>query len=565
MNQRSLIGLVVLSMACSWACSTKSATSDSGTPGEAGTVGAGGTSCGGGGGTSAAGSVLMHHNDLARDGVYVDPALNVTSLAVDTTFADAAVTGNVYAQPLYLKGVNGGPDQVIVATESNLVYAFNAATGAQTWKRSVGTAVSTGLPCGNIATGGNTLGITGTPVIDAQTRTIYLDAMTVDSTVTAKHFVHALDADTGAEQTQLGWPANGVDVNATANSGGTTFDSLVQNQRAALALVGGKVFIPYSGHVGDCDGYHGWVVGISAVSCSSTPPTVNAWATLAIAGGIWGASGIASDGTSLFFATGNSKSSASAGPNTSSGDNNMTSNWLDSETVYKFPTSLAAPAMATGTDYFVPSNWIALDDADADIGGTGPMLVNVPGAPALVVALGKDGNAYLLNRSNLGGYGATPLAIKQVSGGGIINAAVAYTTAMGTYVVFKGAGSGCPSGQTGGLTAIRIVAGSTATAAPTMSIAWCGGPSTPKTGTVAAVTSYSPAVSMTTTTPGPSQHPTVWTIGSNNTLYALDGDVGTTISTATFGPSTVQAIQTPIIANGRVFVASNTQVYAFTP
>ena len=70
---------------------------------------------------------------------------------------------------------------------------------------------------------------------------------------------------------------------------------------------------------------------------------MNAWATRAIAGGIWGSSGMASDGTSFFFATGNSKSSASAGPNSSSGDSNP-NNWGDSETVFKFPTTLVAPA-----------------------------------------------------------------------------------------------------------------------------------------------------------------------------------------------------------------------------
>src|SRR5207248_1483284 len=141
----------------------------------------------------------------------------------------------------------------------------------------------------------------------------------------------------------------------------------------------------------------------------------------------------------------NSKSSASAGPNTSSGDSNP-NNWGDAETVYKFPTNLVSPAMTspgTTTDYFVPSNWIALDDADADMGGTNPILVNVPGATpsALVVAPGKDKNAYLLNKANLGGMDATPLAKTQVSTGNIISAAAAYTTSKGTtYVVFRGSG-----------------------------------------------------------------------------------------------------------------------------
>jgi outer membrane protein assembly factor BamB len=481
----------------------------------------------------------MHHNDLARDGVYVDAALTKAAAAnmkTDTTFSGAPVTGNVFAQPLYLAGTGSQPDQIIVATERDSVYAFNAATGAQLWTKSVGTAVSSGLPCGNISP----LGVTGTPVIDGPNRIIYLDAMTTDATVTAKHMIHALAADTGTEET--GWP---VDLNAKASSGGMAFDSLVQNQRAALTLVGGKVFVGYSGHVGDYQAYHGWLVGAT----TGAAPVVSAWATRAIAGGIWGSSGIASDGTSLYFATGNSKSSGAAGPNTSSGDSG--GSWGDSETVYKFPTSVTPPAMTTTTDYFVPSNWVNLDDTDDDIGGTSPVLVTVAGATpsSLIVALGKDGNAYLLNRSNLGGMDATPLAKTKVSNGAIINAFAAYSTATASYVVFKGTGSNCPAGQTGGLVAVKI----TAASPPTLSTAWCGGPAG----------SGSPAVSQTD---GSGANTIVWSVGSDNKLHGVDGDTGTSVFAGqTTAMSAVATIQTPIVANGRIFVASNSQVYASTP
>src|SRR6478609_1557186 len=261
-----------------------------GTAGHGGSAGASTT-----GGTGSTGvSVLQYHNNASRDGVYVDAKLSKTAAAtlhVDTTFTSPALTGRVYAQPLYLAGSGTKPDAVIVATEANQVYALNASTGAQLWNKSFGTAVSTGLPCGNIATSGNTLGITGTPVIDPATRTLYFDAMTADATDTAKHMIHAVDADTGTERT--GWP---VDVNAKAKSGSTSFSSLVQNQRAALSLLGGKVIVPYGGHVGDCEGYHGWLVGIS----TTDPTQVSAWATRAIAGGVWAVGGAASDGTSLF-------------------------------------------------------------------------------------------------------------------------------------------------------------------------------------------------------------------------------------------------------------------------
>ena len=103
---------------------------------------------------------------------------------------------------------------------------------------------------------------------------------------------------------------------------------------------------------------------------------------------------------------------------------------------------------------------LALDNGDTDLGGSGPILVDVPGATpsALVVALGKDGKAYLLNRNNLGGVSA-PVASANV-GGTIIQAAATYRTALGTYVVFR------PSSGT--LTAFRI----TATNPPTIATGW---------------------------------------------------------------------------------------------
>ncbi len=110
-----------------------------------GTVGGGTAGTAGGGTAGATGgtavSVLQHHNDLARDGLYIDPAFTqaaAANLAIDPSFADAMVSGSVYAQPLYLAGVNGGPDEVIAATEDNNVHAFDAATGSQLWTVSVG-------------------------------------------------------------------------------------------------------------------------------------------------------------------------------------------------------------------------------------------------------------------------------------------------------------------------------------------------------------------------------------------------------------------------------------------
>jgi outer membrane protein assembly factor BamB len=218
-------------------------------------------------------NVTQEHNHLSRDGLYIDSAFTRSAAANvtrDLNF-NGTISGNVYAQPLYIEG---GPDnraKVIVATESNNVYALDAVTGTVIWQRNVGSPVTSGLPCGNISP----LGITSTPVVSLASRAVFFDAM-IDGT-TKKHFIYSLNVDTGA--TNPDWP---VDVNATAMYHGTTFTSLVQNQRAALGLVNGVVYVPYSGHYGDCGTYHGWVVGVPI----SNPVTVTAWAPTAIGGGI---------------------------------------------------------------------------------------------------------------------------------------------------------------------------------------------------------------------------------------------------------------------------------------
>ena len=320
-----------------------------------GSKAAGGTAAtagsGTGGSTALHVSVLQHHNHANRDGVYVDAAITTASAAnlhIDASFAAATIAGPTYAQPLYLAAKDSGPDLVIAVTEQNRVYAFNAATSNQIYNVQLGTPLPRSQIqslrsniCGNI----DPLGITGTPILDDTTRTIYLDTMqSSDATAAnARHKVYALNADTGA--TLAGWP---VDLNAKVpTTAGSSFDSLVQNQRGALALLGGKVFVPFGGHVGDCGSYHGWIIGIS----TTDPTQVSAWTTRALAGGIWAPGGLSSDGTSLFAATGNTE----ANPNNFSAPGS----WQDGEAIFRFAPSLAA--VTATSDYFVPMNWTTMD------------------------------------------------------------------------------------------------------------------------------------------------------------------------------------------------------------
>src|SRR5262249_37563583 len=135
--------------------------------------------------------------------------------------------------------------------------------------------------------------------------------------------------------------------------GTLAFDSAVQNQRGALALLNKTVYVPYGGHYGDCGDFHGWVVGVPLAN----PAAPIAWATRARGGGSWAPSGIASDGTSLYVATGNTVGA---------------SEWSDGEAILRLPPSLVPIGLPA--DYFTPANWLQLDDADIDIGGTGPVL-----------------------------------------------------------------------------------------------------------------------------------------------------------------------------------------------
>ena len=172
-------------------------------------------------------NVTQHHNNASRDGLFIDPAFTpaaAANLTRDMSF-NGTIVGNVYAQPLYIENGPGGAAMVIAVTESNNVYALNAATGSIIWQRNVGTPITSGLPCGNI----NPLGITGTPIVDLASRSLFFDAETTPTAGTFKHLIYSLNVDTGAINT--GWP---VDVDAAVSG----FDSSVQSSRAALGIVG---------------------------------------------------------------------------------------------------------------------------------------------------------------------------------------------------------------------------------------------------------------------------------------------------------------------------------------
>jgi hypothetical protein len=476
--------------------------------------------------TSATG-VLELHGSASRAGAYVVPSLTQAAAAglhMDSTFT-ATYSGNAYAQPLYYD-VGGPGDLVIAASEMNEVTAFNP-TGQMVWQRDLGTPQpmpnpDEGAPCGDI----NPLGITGTPVIDPATRTLYLDAMISDGG--AHHRIFALSLDDGS--TLAGWP---VDAGTTVTSGAMAFEPAVENQRGGLTLLNGDLYVPYGGHAGDCGDYHGWVVSVP----ESDPTHPTGWATAATQAGAWSPGGVSSDGTNVFAVFGNGT--------------NDNGTWENTEMLGRF--GAGATFSGDPADYWVPTNWLGLDQSDIDT--TGPALVvDLPDSTpsALLVSFGKDGTTYVTDRNDLGGISA-PVAELQASTAEIINVSATYQTALGTYVVFRGGGmDGCPNMPSGAnLVALLLSPGSP----PQLSVAWCAG-----TGPVG-----SP---IATTTDGTSE-PIVWAIGAegDQRLHGYDGDTGATVfdggGDGDAMTSTSRFI-TPMVANGRIFVAADGQLYAFT-
>ena len=292
---------------------------------------------------------ITYHRNLARTGLdSTSPPLG----QVGQTWT-RQLDGQVYAEPLVASG------RVLAATEGDSLYALDAGTGRVRWRARLGTPVDGAtLPCGNI----NPSGITGTPAIDAGNRTVYA----VGFLQPAHHVLFAVDLATGRVRWRRAIDPPGADPK-------------VHQQRAALAVSGGRVYVAYGGLFGDCGDYHGWVVSVPAGSPSGAlqafqVPTQRE-------GAIWAPSGPAVDARgNLFVATGNGSS---------------TNSFDFGNSVIRLSPSLQRTA------FWAPRNAATLNANDTDLGSTGPLLL--PGGNVFII--GKEGVGYLLEAGRLGGIG----------------------------------------------------------------------------------------------------------------------------------------------------------------
>jgi hypothetical protein len=305
-----------------------------------------------------------YHHDAQRTGV--DPTQSPAA-SVSAGWTSPALDGKVYAEPLVDNG------HVIVATEGNTVYSLNAGDGSIAWSQNLGpSVVPTGFPCGDI----DPIGITGTPVIDTTTGIVYAVAFLAP----LHHELFALNVSTGA-----------VLWHRTVDAPGA--DPQVHNQRGALGLSQGYVSVPFGGRAGDCGQYQGRVV---ASPVNGTGALLTYTVPTAREGGIWGPAGPTVDpGTGdVLVATGNSGS---------------TTTFDYGESVIRLSPSLSV------LDYWAPSNWVALNQGDVDIGSVGPTILG----NNRIFQAGKAGVGYLLAANHLGGVGGEVFSADVCAGGGV--------------------------------------------------------------------------------------------------------------------------------------------------
>jgi hypothetical protein len=347
--------------------------------------------------------MLTWHNDLSRTGQNLQETFltraNVNSKTFGKLFS-FPVDGQIFGQPLYVSNVvipgKGTFNVIYVVTENDSVYAFDA-DGVNTTALWSDSFINSGkgitpIPCADTGADpcpfASVIGITGTPVIDPGSGTLYLIAATKENGKYVNR-LHALDITTGAEQ--FGGPvqirASVKGTGAGNNHGVITLNPRHELQRTGLLLLNGVVYIGWTSF-GDVTPFHGWVLGYGAQSLAQT--AVFNTTPNGSDGGVWqgGAAPSVDAAGSIYLITGNGKFDANSGG----------SDWGDS--FLKLDASLAVQ------DYFTPDDQAKLSKNDLDLGSGACLLLPPQNGkfPGEIVSAGKEGLIYVVNRSNMGKF-----------------------------------------------------------------------------------------------------------------------------------------------------------------
>jgi hypothetical protein len=486
-------------------------------------------------------SVLTQHNDVARTGqnlseMYLTPA-NVNAAQFGKLFLQK-VDGSIVGQPLYVPNVqmaNGTVHNVVyVATQHDSVYAFDAdnnqgANATPLWTVNFGKSVPENTANFGCGTPNYTeVGITGTPVINPATKTLYVVAKTVTAGLYAST-LHALDITSGMEK--FGGP-KAITASVQTSQGLVTFTPSIQMQRPALLLYNGTVYIGYGSNGCDAFNYHGWLLAYHAATLQ--PAGVFITTPGGDGGAIWEAGGgpAADDEGFIYFPTGNGTFDFSSG-GTDFGDSILKLNTTQNGFKVK--------------DYFTPFDQANLDSKDLDLGSGGILILPDQGGTHVheLVGGGKEGTLYLVDRDDMGQYNT---ATDQV-----VQSFPAITSSIKTTAAYWN-GSVYLAGQKDNVKMFSLNAGllSSAPVAQTSAFFMDRGPSL--------------SISANGNSNG-----ILWAVDHDfMILYAFDAN---NISTELYDSTQALALRdklaatsrfvTPTVANGKVYVGSTTQLTAY--
>ena len=357
-------------------------------------------------------AVLTFHNDLFRSGQNLNETILNTNNVNSQRFGKRVsypVDGQIYTQPLFVPNVTirGRTYNVVyIATENDSVYAFDAdqrTATAPLWHTSfIHRPAITPAPPGNVYTNHRNqditprIGITGTPVIDLASGTLFVVAFTLEKGSPVQR-LHGLDITTGRDR-----PGSPVVIKASikgrgydSKNGWISFRADRGNQRAALLLYRGIVYICEAAF-GDSDPYHGWIIGYDATTYRQVAHAMYSDSPDGQKGGIWmsGSAPAVDNNDYMYLTTGN-------------GDMNLNKggrNAGDSIVKLDIKHSLLV------SDYFAPFNQACLDGRDDDLSSGGVLLLpnQRSGHPHVLVAIGKEGRVYVIEREHMGHFTADP-------------------------------------------------------------------------------------------------------------------------------------------------------------